>query len=529
VILFEDEHLLVVNKPPGLNTHAPSPFAGEGLYEWLKNSLPGRSRLAIIHRLDKETSGVIVFGKSAAANRSLTQQFEQRAVRKKYVLLTDRRAPFSQLTAKSWLKRAGEKYVSQPSGAKGEEAITEFTRAKTNDLAVAGREGCFVWEARPLTGRTHQIRVQAAERGFPILGDTLYGGAPAARVYLHAAQLGLRHPVTEEDVLFEAPPDFSADPRWTLRAAVIDPSATDAFRLAHGAADGWPGLHVDRLGEFLLAQSTAELTEAQRGCVEELRRRFSLRGIYHKTLRRQIQPSGAGENSPRWLSGESAPPEILIRENGLRLALRFEEGYSVGLFLDQRENRRRFLSGYIAPDFNLGRPVEVLNAFSYTCGFSVAAAAAGARVTSLDLSKGYLEWGRRNFVLNGLDPSAHDFIFGDAFTWFRRMAKKGRLFDVIILDPPTFSRSKEHGVFQAEKDYQNLVGVALPLLRRNGVLLASANAANLEPEQFLERVTQAVGRSGRAVVQQHYAPQPPDFPVHRDEPAYLKTVWLRVG
>ena len=72
MIIFEDEHLLVANKPAGLNTHAPSPFAGEGLHEWLRNSGAPRAALAIIHRLDKETSGLIVFGKTTTANRSLT-------------------------------------------------------------------------------------------------------------------------------------------------------------------------------------------------------------------------------------------------------------------------------------------------------------------------------------------------------------------------------------------------------------------------------------------------------------------------
>ncbi|MGD1085384.1 MAG: pseudouridine synthase [Verrucomicrobiota bacterium] len=527
MILFEDEHILAANKPPGLNTHAPSPFAGQGLYEWLRDSLPGRARLAIIHRLDKETSGVIVFGKNPAANRSLTRQFEDRAVRKKYLLLTDRKTSFARLTVKSRLARAGDKYLARPAGAGGAEAVTRFTLAGSQPPAAGGREGCFVWEAEPLTGRTHQIRAQAAAHGFPILGDTLYGGAPAGRVFLHAAQLGLRHPASGEELVFDAPPDFSADPRWTLRAAVIAPSATDAFRLTHGAADGWPGLQVDRLGDFLLAQSAEELTAAQRAWVEELLRRFCLRGAYHKLLRRRAD--NRRETSPQWLCGQLAPAEILARENGLRFALRFEEGGSVGLFLDQRENRRRLLTGYIAPDFTLPRPFEALNAFSHTCAFSVCAAAGGARVASLDLSKHYLEWGRRNFALNGLDPAAHDFMFGDAFAWFRRMARRGRLFDVIILDPPTFSRSKEHGVFQVESDTPALVGAALPLLRRGGVLLASTNAATLPAQQFLDKVALGAARAGRPVTRRHYAPQPPDFPLHRAEPAHLKTVWLRVG
>ncbi len=91
LVLFEDEHLLVVNKPPGINTHAPAPFAGEGIYDWLRHRELRWADLAIIHRLDKDTSGVMVFAKTTLANRSLTEQFTNRTVRKTYVLLTDRR------------------------------------------------------------------------------------------------------------------------------------------------------------------------------------------------------------------------------------------------------------------------------------------------------------------------------------------------------------------------------------------------------------------------------------------------------
>src|ERR1043165_4516404 len=90
LICFEDDHLLVVNKPAGVNTHAPSPYAGEGIYDWLRHREPRWAKLSILHRLDKETSGVMVFGKTAEANRSLTQQFTEHTIRKKYRLLTDR-------------------------------------------------------------------------------------------------------------------------------------------------------------------------------------------------------------------------------------------------------------------------------------------------------------------------------------------------------------------------------------------------------------------------------------------------------
>ena len=548
LLLHEDEHLLVVCKPAGWNTHAPAPFAGEGLYDWLRHRKPRWSALSILHRLDKDTSGVIVFGKTTLANRSLTEQFTERLVRKKYLLVTDRPVERKTFTVTSDIARAGERYISR---AGGEHAETVFHVVRVN--------GRFTEvEAEPHTGRTHQIRVHASENGFPVLGDTLYGGAAAARLHLHSCELSFAHPETGETVTFRAEPEFQIDPRVALRAALIDPAATNAFRLLHGAADARPGCYVDCLGPAVLWQGESvpdesacrEVLRLAEGKASDQRPSFPQPSppsgggegvgaiapqpsLYFKTLNRHVRAARSEETSPRLLSGPAVPERFEILENGARFELGFTEGYSVGLFLDQRDNRRRFLVNHVAAEFPLfedgaaGR--EVLNTFAYTCGFSVCAAKAGARVTSLDLSKKYLEWGRRNFALNGLDPAAHDFIFGDAFDWMRRLAKKGRAFDAIILDPPTFSQSKESGVFRAEKDYGKLVTAALPLLKPDGVLLASTNAADLLPERFIEAIEVAIKGAGRRVTQRHYVPQPPDFPVTRDEPAYLKTVWLRVA
>lgn len=533
-VLHEDEHLLVVNKPAGWNTHAPSPFSGEGIYDWLKHREPRWAHLAIIHRLDKETSGVMVFGKTPLANRSLTEQFASRSVQKRYVLLTDREPKQREFVVKSKLVRAGERYAS---GELGEEAETRFDCHVATDVrrlnpsSGTGNKpscvGCYEIMATPLTGRTHQIRVHAAEHGFPILGDTLYGGSPFARVCLHATELILKHPATGKPMTFSAPADFDADARGHLHAAIIESPLTDAFRVIHGASDAWPGWYVDRLGDYLLSQSESPLSKAQRAELEDMSRR-----VYHKTLSRRIRGSTVAESSPQSVLGEPAPERFVIRENGVKFEMSFNEGYSVGLFLDQRDNRRRLLNGHIAADFELQTPdsgLTVLNTFAYTCGFSVCAGLAGSQTTSLDLSKKYLEWGKRNFALNGLDPAKHDFIYGDTFDWLRRLAKKGRSFDVVILDPPTFSQSKESGVFRAEKDYSKLVAAALPVLKPGGVLLASTNAADLPPEKFIENIETAVRSARRKITRQHYVPQPPDFPISRAEPAYLKTVWMRVA
>jgi 23S rRNA (cytosine1962-C5)-methyltransferase len=530
-VIFEDEHLLVVQKPAGWNTHAPGPHAGEGIYDWLRQREPRWATLAILHRLDKETSGVLVFGKTPAANRSLTEQFTERRVRKKYLLLTDRPVPQREFTVKTALVRVGEKYASRPPHAGAEIAETRFG---VPALAGTGRlkAGLQTVEAEPLTGKTHQIRVHAAESGFPILGDTLYGGTPAARVFLHAAEISFTHPATGKPVTFHAPANFDADPRLALRAALIDPRETDAFRVIHGASDGWPGWYVERLGKFLLSQSEQPLRAEQQEELARLAKIFRARGAYHKILSRQMRRTAAAEASPQPVWGEAAPERFEICENGVRFELGFNEGYSTGLFLDQRDNRRRFLTGHIAADFDFGLWTAdrgLLNCFAYTCGFSVCAAKAGAKTTSLDLSKKYLEWGRRNFTLNGLDPAVHDFIYGDAFDWLRRLAKKGRAFDAVALDPPTFSQSKEHGVFRAEKDFGKLVAAALPLVKPGGVLFASTNAADWPPEKFLADVEKAIHTARRKILQRHLVPQPPDFPISRAEPAYLKTVWLRIG
>ncbi|HVU09412.1 MAG TPA: pseudouridine synthase [Verrucomicrobiae bacterium] len=530
-VIFEDEHLLAVNKPAGWNTHAPSPFAGEGIYDWLRNREPRWASLAIIHRLDKETSGVIVFGKTPLANKSLTEQFATRQVHKKYLLLTDRQIPQREFVVKSKLIRIGEKYASR---ANGEMAETKFALVTNSEFQIKNSELKMV-SAEPLTGRTHQIRVHASENGFPILGDTLYGGTNSSRVFLHAAEIQFTHPATGELVKFVAPTNFDDDARQILRSAVIEPNLTNAFRLIHGASDGWPNWFVDKFDKFLLSQSESPLNAQQNDELARLAKIVNARGTYHKTLSRQIRRSTPNDSSPQLVFGEDAPDKFEILENGIRYEMSFREGYSVGLFLDQRDNRRRFLTGHVAVDFPFFKSkignwkLEILNCFAYTCGFSVCATKSGARTTSLDLSKKYLEWGKRNFALNGIDSAQHDFIYGDTFDWLRRLAKKGRTFDTIVLDPPTFSQSKESGVFRVEKDFGKLVAAALPVLKPDGILFCSTNAADFPPEKFLAQIEAAVFQSRRKFLQQHYFPQPPDFSISRAEPAYLKTVWIRVS
>lgn len=533
-VRHEDEDVLVVSKPPGWNTHAPAPHAGEGLYDWLRDREPRWASLSILHRLDRDTSGLMVFGKSDRANRSLTAQFAGRGVEKVYLLRAtgDPRPrggearveamPGGGWRVTSWLSKLGERQGSRPDGPPGGEAITEFEP-----------RGVGTWLARPRTGRTHQIRVHAAALGMPILGDGWYGGASSSRMFLHAWSLAFAHPWDGRRMEFteEARFDRVGTGSAAVVSAMFGEGETNAHRCWHGAAHGHPGWRVDRLGEYLLvaAEGVVEASDVALAWPVE---GGGPAGVYAKAWRRDVGQAAPGESGPVRLAGEPAPGRFEVVENGVRYGLSMEEGYSAGLFLDQRDNRRRLLVGHVGHGFPWlegglrGR--EVLNTFAYTGGFSVCAALAGARVTTMDLSRKYLDWARDNFRRNGLEPAGHDFLHGDCLDWMGRLGRKGRRFDVVLVDPPTFSRSREHGDFRAEKDYAELAWLAARLVGPGGVLFCSTNAARLEPERFLGMVRAGVGRAGRRVRAEHYAPQPPDFAVTREEPAYLKTVWIRM-
>ncbi|MDB6053695.1 MAG: s-adenosyl-l-methionine-dependent methyltransferase, partial [Verrucomicrobiales bacterium] len=300
------------------------------------------------------------------------------------------------------------------------------------------------------------------------------------------------------------------------------------YRLIHSDSDGFPGIFLDRFDGFAVIQGEKAPPPAEFQKIERELEPLGVNSFYFKQLKRKPGSSDIEQAMPRHLSGKIAPDRFSARENGLHYNISFVEGYSVGIFLDQRENRRRLLSSCITPGWNIPPAGKVLNTFAYTCAFSVAAARAGHQVTSLDLSSKYLDWGKQNFALNDLPLTNHDFIFGDTFSWLKRFRNKSRLFDLILLDPPTFSRSRESGVFQVEKDYGRLVASALAVLSPRGILFASTNSATLHPDKFMELIKSGVSESKRKILKEQFYSQPPEFPTNSEVAPYLKTVWLQL-
>jgi 23S rRNA (cytosine1962-C5)-methyltransferase len=276
---------------------------------------------------------------------------------------------------------------------------------------------------------------------------------------------------------------------------------TNALRLIDGNGDGLAGITLETYaGNWLLATAAPVIPAALSTWLQQ-----QGHPCYRKTLDQHQKDSPIHHCGPEL----SAP--FLARENALIFEISFHAGYSQGLFLDQRDNRaevRRLL-----------RPgLRLLNTFAYTGAFSVAAASAGAETTTLDLSQTSLDWAKRNFSHNALDPAAHHFCKGDTFHWLRRFAKQGRRFDAIVLDPPTFSRDAKGKVFRVETDFATLAALALDVLAPDGWLLCSTNCRNLSAADF----TRQILTSSRRLLKTRHRPMPADF---TGDP-YLKSVWV---
>ena len=194
--------------------------------------------------------------------------------------------------------------------------------------------------------------------------------------------------------------------------------------------------------------------------------------------------------------------QTIAAERHLKFGIDFGAGYSVGFFIDQRENRRHVR--HIAPR-------RLLNCFAYTCSFSVCAAYAGATSLNIDLSKKSLARGRENFALNNLPTVDHRFIADDVTAVLPRLARKGENFDAIILDPPTFSRSPGGKAFQVENDFEKLLVDALDLAERDSHILLSTNCSTLR-ERALEVMARYCLKVARRAATFHRQPPLPDFP-----------------
>jgi len=272
---------------------------------------------------------------------------------------------------------------------------------------------------------------------------------------------------------------------------------TDAHRLCT-IADGW----VERFGNDILISFKRVLVRER--LIEELKEwTSSIPFKFGRIFARFVPRKSEQREPPRLICGDPAENlQAIATERHLKFWIDFGAGFSVGLFPDQRENRS--FVRHVAPK-------RLLNCFAYTCSFSVSAAYVGAMTLNVDLSKRSLERGRENFVLNSLTTMGHRFIADDAMAVLPRLARKGEKFDVIILDPPTFSRSPGGKTFHVENDFEKLLVDSLELTERNSHVLVSTNCSTLR-EHALEVMARYGLKAARRAGTFHRSPPLPDFP-----------------
>ena len=301
----------------------------------------------------------------------------------------------------------------------------------------------------------------------------------------------------------------------SLRKKYIDLTTTNVYRLVNSYGDALPEVTIDVYDKNLLVQyfKPCEKQSKDRIC-SDLKDILSPESITEKTRLK-------GEDIKTHLvSGKELPGNFVVTENGIKFNISFLEGGGTGLFLDQRDNRKKIQA--------IAKGKEILNCFCYTSSFSIYAKIGGAtRTTNIDLSRKATEWSKKNFLVNQLDVNDHEFIVGDVWEWLRRFQKNGRTFDVIIIDPPSFSTSKTT-VFTAEKDIPCLIGAGLNILREDGILAFSTNIAKMNFSKFLQLLPRVKDFTKKTYKLIDVSSQGLDFPtdgLHVVEP-YLKFVML---
>lgn len=529
-VIARRDGILVVDKPPGMVVHGGDEQRREDLVSRLRELLSrggGDDYLGVHSRLDVGTSGVLPFTTSRAVNAAVAAEIERGAAERVYVAAVS-------VSARARLAAAGklehqllsDKRRTRVVASGGEHAVSHYR-------VLAEQGGRALVELRPETGRMHQLRVQLAALGAPIAGDDLYGGAPAWRLLLHCRRrlvLGeaFEAPVPAElDVWLKSGSCFA--PLSDFRQRVLDAAAlrtplvadTNVLRVVAEQGDGLPGVTIDRYGEHAVLAVASEDAEQQAHAIAQLLAEHGARGVYLKRReRRDLRRVGAAEIAPVGpIVGEPTSPELAVSEHGMKILCELGDGLSTGLFLDQRDNRRRVreLSG--------GK--QVLNLFSYTCSFSVAAALGGAlKVTSVDVGGRALERGRQNFVANGLDPARHEFVQSDAVRFVRGAVKHGRKLDLVVLDPPSFGTVGK-ATFKFDRDIEALMADCLRLLSPGGVLLCVTNHKKTNASAFRRYLERAAAQARRDIKVREL-PNQPDCPDALDGPHPSKSLLATV-
>ena len=302
------------------------------------------------------------------------------------------------------------------------------------------------------------------------------------------------------------------------RSAYYQDDLTTAFRLFNQEGDGFGGLTVDLYGDYaVFSWYNSYVYQIRQTISEAFRQVFpEVLGAYEK-----IRFKGLDYESAH-VYGQEAPDFFTVLENGVLYQVFMNDGLMTGIFLDQHEVRGSLVDG-------LAMGKSLLNMFSYTAAFSVAAAMGGAsQTTSVDLAKRSRELSQAHFQANGISTDDHRFVVMDVFEYFKYAKRKGLTYDVIVLDPPSFARNKKQ-TFSVAKDYHKLISQSLEILNPGGIIIASTNAANVSRQKFTEQIDK--GFAGRSYQILNKYGLPADFAYNKKDESsnYLKVISMKVS
>ena len=302
------------------------------------------------------------------------------------------------------------------------------------------------------------------------------------------------------------------------RSAYYQDDLTTAFRLFNQEGDGFGGLTVDLYGDYaVFSWYNSYVYQIRKVISEAFRQVFpEVLGTYEK-----IRFKGLDYESAH-VYGQEAPDFFTVLENGILYQVFMNDGLMTGIFLDQHEVRGSLVDG-------LAMGKSLLNMFSYTAAFSVAAAMGGAsQTTSVDLAKRSRELSQAHFQANGISIDDHRFVVMDVFEYFKYAKRKGLTYDVIVLDPPSFARNKKQ-TFSVAKDYHKLISQSLEILNPGGIIIASTNAANVSRQKFTEQIDK--GFAGRSYQILNKYGLPADFAYNKKDESsnYLKVISMKVS
>jgi len=296
---------------------------------------------------------------------------------------------------------------------------------------------------------------------------------------------------------------------------------TTAFRVFNGEGDGIGGLTIDYFeGFYLLTWYSAGIYAFKEMILKALQSQVKYKGIYQK---KRFDSKGQYlDDEEDFICGEKAPEPLIIQENSVKFAIYLDDGPMVGIFLDQREVRKAIRDKY-------AKDKTLLNTFSYTGAFSVFSAMGNsAKTTSVDLAKRSLNKTQEQFSINNIELSQQEIIVEDVFHYFKYAVKKGKLFDIVVLDPPSFARNKKQ-TFSVAKDYVKLLKEAIQITHKGGIIIASTNYANLSIDKFKGFIDKAFEElSGKYKIQEQFS-LPKDFRIKNTfkEGNYLKVFFIK--